>query len=79
MKNFWPHRSNPKGFSIEMLARKYREKMSDFTSQKSLKELAEDGNLDSFKEERKHMIRSQIYLKKTHWANRDFSEYRDVA
>ena len=32
MKNFWPRRSDAKGFSIENLARKYREKISGVSS-----------------------------------------------
>ena len=79
MKNFWPHRSDAKGFSIENLARKYREKISDISYKKTLKELVKDRNLNSFDEESKDIFKSQILEKKDHWANRDFSEYREVA
>ena len=79
MKNFWPHRVDVKGFSIENLARQYREKISDISSKKTLKEIVKDRNLNSLDEDSKDIFQSQILEKKVHWANRDFSEYREIA
>tara|TARA_Y100001968_G_scaffold326035_1_gene368358 strand:+ start:826 stop:1065 length:240 start_codon:yes stop_codon:yes gene_type:complete len=79
LKNFWPHRANAKGFSIENLARKYREKISDISFKKNLKELENDKNLNSLNKDSTHIIKSQISIKRVHWANRDFSEYREAA
>ena len=39
MKIFWPHRSDAKGFSIEDLARNYREKISSLSSDEISKAL----------------------------------------
>ncbi len=79
MKNFWPHRSDAKGFSIEKLARKYREKILDFSSSNNSKELLAEANLKSFNNENTFNFRSYISVNRKHWANRDFAEYRDVA
>ena len=79
MKIFWPKRSNAKGFSIENLARKYREKISNVTSDKVLNKLLDDNSLKLTKEDIKHMQLSIHSNKRGHWANRDFSEYRDAA
>ena len=79
VKIFWPHRSEVKGFSIENLARKYRDKISSVPYNKNSKPLLDDGNLKSPKEDIKKVALSHIYIKKGHWANRDFSEYRDAA
>ena len=82
MKNFWPHRSRAKGFSIQNLARKYRLKIS--SSSVSLNEpsnqLIDESNLISMKEEEceKNLI-ANLAIKKIHWANRDFSEYKKAA
>ena len=81
MKNFWPHRSRAKGFSIKNLASKYRLKIS--SSSVSLNEpsnqLIVESNLISMKEEsEKNSIANQS-IKKIHWANRDFSEYKEAA
>ncbi len=80
MKNFWPQRSNPKGFSIESLARKYRQKIVSVSSEIGSKEFVNNKkvNLDC-KNNREDLLLSQIRSKKDHWANRDFSEYIDVA
>ncbi len=82
MQNFWPHRSRAKGFSIQNLARKYRLKIS--SSSVSLNEpsnqLIDESNLISMKEEceKKNSI-ANLSIKKIHWANRDFSEYKKAA
>ncbi len=81
MKNFWPPRPSAKGFSIERLALKYRERLSkkvsssNFSKNESPKEITSN----IVKIENKEILKSQIYANSIHWANRDFSEYRDAA
>ena len=81
MKNFWPHRSDAKGFSIKNLADRYRLKIS--SSNVSLNEpsnqLIDESNLISMKEEGEKISIANLSIKKIHWANRDFSEYKKVA
>ena len=81
MKNFWPHRSRAKGFSIQNLARKYGLKTSN--SSVSLNEppnqLIDETNLISMKEEGEKNSIANLSIKKIHWANRDFSEYKKAA
>ena len=79
MKKFWPNRSIAKGFSIERLARKYREKISKVSSDENVNESLYDININSIKEDSSIIVSSNIKLIKGHWANRDFSEYRDAA
>ena len=79
LKNFWPKRTNAKGFSIENLARKYREKISSSTTNKSLNELVKEKNLNTFHEDKQHTTEAAIPINRGHWANRDFSEYREAA
>ena len=57
MKNFWPHRSKAKGFSIQNLASNYRLKISNarmFANEIS-DQLPDDTNLISMKEEDKNI------------------------
>ena len=81
MKNFWPHRSRAKGFSIQNLARKYRLNIS--SSSVSLNEpsnqLIDESNLISMKEKGEKNSIANLSIKKIHWANRDFSEYKKAA
>ena len=81
MKNFWPHRSKAKGFSIQNLASKYRLKISSssFSSNEILNQRQDDRNLMSIKEEGKEIIIANLFIKREHWANRDFSEYKEAA
>ncbi len=79
MKNFWPNRSKAKGFSIENLARNYRERIYSGASNKFENQLLDDSNLKSIKERTKNISISRLYIKRGHWANRDFSEYKNVA
>ena len=79
VKFFWPHHSDPKGFSIENLARKYREKISNVPSNKNSNQLLDDRNFKSIKEDTKKLALSHLSIKKGHWANRDFSEYKEAA
>ena len=79
MKNFWPHRANAKGFSIHNLARKYRSKISSVTSNEVSNQVLDDKNLISMKEEGKSSSIAHLSIERIHWANRDFSEYKEVA
>jgi len=81
VKNFWPHRSKAKGFSIQSLARKYRLKISSprSSSNEISNQLIDDMNLISMKEEGKKISIASLSIKRIHWANRDFSEYKDAA
>ena len=79
MKIFWPHRSEAKGFSIEKLARKYHEKISFLSSNKISNSLPEGTDLQSTNEDSKQKELINLSIKRGHWANRDFSEYMDVA
>ena len=81
MKIFWPHRSKANGFSIQNLAHKYRLKISN--SSVSLNEISDqpldDETLISMKEECKKTSITNLSIKRIHWANRDFSEYKEAA
>ena len=80
MKNFWPHRSQAIGFSIQDLANKYRLKISrDNPSINILNQIQDGTNLKSVKEEGKSISVADLNVKRIHWANRDFSEYREAA
>ena len=81
MKNFWPHRSKAKGFSIQNLARNYRLKISNsiLSSNEISDQLGNDTNLISMKEEGKKIPIANLSIKRIHWANRDFSEYKEAA
>ena len=81
MKNFWPNRSKAKGFSIQNLARDYRLKISNsrVSSNEISDQLLDDRNLISIKEEGKKISTANLSIKRIHWANRDFSEYKEVA
>ena len=81
MKNFWPHRSKAKGFSIQNLALNYRLKISNSntSSNEISNQILDDRNLISMKEEGKEILISNLFTKKSHWANRDFSEYKEAA
>ena len=78
--NFWPPRSKPKGFSIETLARKYRQKLSS-VSYEAVATSSQNDNLEEVISPLKHIQEINIDPKtrSMHWANRDFSEYREVA
>ena len=79
MKNFWPRRSNVEGFSIRNLARKYRLKISSVSSNQISNKPLEDKNVISIKEESKKISTVNLSVKRIHWANRDFSEYKEAA
>ena len=82
MSRYWPRRPSPEGFSIERLAKKYREKLAN--------NFAEDPipptEMQVTAEETRVLLRTNTpdELKTSrvvsiHWANRDFKEYREVA
>ena len=81
MKNFWPHRSKAKGFSIQNLARNYRLKISNFSvsSNKNSDQLPDDTNLIPMEEKGNKISITNLSIKRIHWANRDFSEYKEAA
>ena len=79
MKIFWPHRSDAKGFSIKNLVHKNNEKISSVSSNKNSNQLLDDKNLMSIKKDSKNLRLAHISIKRIHWANRDFSEYRETA
>tara|TARA_Y100001968_G_scaffold40414_1_gene30705 strand:+ start:242 stop:481 length:240 start_codon:yes stop_codon:yes gene_type:complete len=79
VKNFWPHRSDAKGFSIQNLACRYRSKISSVSSNENSNQLIDDKNLISMEEEGKSISITNLSIKRSHWANRDFSEYREAA
>ena len=81
MKNFWPHRSKAKGFSIQNLAHKYRLKISNSNVglNKISNQFLDNRNLVSMKEEGKKISIANLPIKRMHWANRDFSEYKKAA
>ena len=79
MKIFWPNRSKAKGFSIDNLASKYREKISNLSSDKTSNQISAYTNLKSRIEDSNQIKTLSLSKKRGHWANRDFSEYLDAA
>jgi len=79
LKSFWPHRSKAKGFAISNIAFKYRNKIESLSCSKISNQFLNDRNLKSMAEESIHGGIEQFYIKRGHWANRDFSEYRQIA
>ena len=79
LKKFWPNRSNAKGFSIKYFSSQYRHKISKLSSNENLNHFSDDANLKSMRKDDNHIDIANIFINKSHWANRDFSEYRDAA
>ena len=79
MKFFWPHRSKAKGFAIQNLACKYTEKISGVSSNEISNQLLDDRINKSTNKDSKNIALYKLSNKKVHWANRDFSEYREIA
>ena len=81
MNQFWPPRRSPKGFSIESLAKKYRQRLSKqgLDIKDNLEHLEnqiiEKNDLIDFY----HNEMSKVKSFPNHWANRDFEEYRKAA
>ena len=80
VKKFWPHRSDVKGFSIQRLARNYHLKISSLNLPS--KELSNQNSDEDYskviKEGAEKISINNLSIKRTHWANRDFLEYREV-
>ena len=79
MKIFWPHRSKAKGFAIENLACKDSEKYSSLSSDETSNQPLAERNFKSIIEDSNHIEISHLSIKRVHWANRDFSEYKEAA
>lgn len=81
MNRFWPRRPSPEGFSIEKLANNCRRKLSHV----SFNESEESSTQEVIIDKENIFINSQrgddlltIEIS-SHWANRDFFEYREAA
>ncbi len=72
MNKFWPSRPSPEGFSIEKLARSYREKIAGGGASE-ISETSIKKDIELSKIERK------VNLNNSHWANRSYDEYREAA
>ena len=79
VKNFWPRRPQAKGFSRQNLTYKYPEKTNILSTDKISNELLTDRNLKSQIEDTNQLEIAHLLRKREHWANRDFSEYREVS
>ena len=79
LKNFWPHRSQARGFAISNIDLQYRDKISKLSSSKISNQFLNDRNLESIEDESNQKMIEKLSIKRGHWANRDFSEYRQVA
>ena len=79
MKIFWPYRSKANGFSIKKFADKYLERTSNVSSPKSANQFSGNRNFKPTKKDSHYIAKSHLSVKKGHWANRDFSEYREAA
>ena len=81
MKKFWPNRSKARGFSIQNLALKYRLKISSLNSNTNEipNQILNHSNTICIKEKADKVSISNLSIKRIHWANRDFSEYKRSA
>ena len=79
VKIFWPNRSKAKGFSIENIASNYPERISNLSSNKISNQLLANRSLKSRITDSNQIYSSNLSSKRGHWANRDFSEYREVS
>ena len=79
MKIFWPRRSRAQGFAIQNVASKYTENISSDSSNEHLKKLLDHRVLKSKNKDSLNIALSDLSIRKVHWANRDFSEYREAA
>ena len=78
MKVFWPRRSNVKGFGIENVASKYPKKISSHVYNLNQKQLIDERVLKSNNKDSISIDLSHLSIKTFHWANRDFSEYKEA-
>ncbi len=83
MKFFWPKRSAPKGFSIDNLAKKYKPTLGFSSSDEFPARLQENDKGLIEKGFTSTVLRtaedSKLEVICSHWANRDFKEYFDIA
>ncbi len=79
MKNFWPHRPKANGFLIQNFARKYSLKIPNGSPRQISNQLLDDRNLLSIRKDSKKNSIVNLSIKRIHWANRDFAEYKDIA
>tara|TARA_Y100001968_G_C19395282_1_gene737929 strand:+ start:931 stop:1167 length:237 start_codon:yes stop_codon:yes gene_type:complete len=75
VNHFWPKRNDPKGFSIEKLAKGYRDKLSKKKISNTNDLSSGLANVVKFAENEHHNL-SEIPENASHWANRYFEEYR---
>ena len=80
MKKFWPHRSESKGFTVKNLVRKYRLKSSkvNVPNKEITEQTLKYNNKIYFNVECENNYVSNLSIKRIHWANKDFSEYKSV-
>ena len=64
---------------MQNLVKKYSSKISNVSSNEISNQIKDDKNLISIKEEVKKISVDDLSIKKIHWANRDFSEYKKAA
>ena len=69
--NYWPKRSSPNGFSIQQLAKSYRNKISNIAFQSSKDDSPEPKTFSIPVTN----IKLDPETNQGHWANRDFNEY----
>ncbi len=79
LKIFWPHRSKANGFSIKNLAREYRLKISSVNCSEVSSQQPDNKNSKNIKNNTDNIPIVNLSAKKKHWANRDFSEYKEAA
>jgi len=79
VKFFWPQRSDAKGFEIGNKAHKYLKKSANESLDEISNQFLDNKNLKSNKEDSKNLVLSGLSIKRVHWANRDFEEYRKAA
>tara|TARA_Y100001968_G_C19411358_1_gene746476 strand:- start:197 stop:442 length:246 start_codon:yes stop_codon:yes gene_type:complete len=81
MKRFWPNRPVTNGFSIQNLANKYRQKISrhSFHTNETSNKILDESNSKLIIKEEENISIAKVSIKRIHWANRDFSEYKKSA
>ena len=79
MKNFWPHRTKAIGFSIQNFAREYRQKISSKSFSDVSNQFVDNKNSRPIIKNTNKISIVNLSIKRTHWANRDFSEYREAS
>ena len=79
MKKFWPHRSESKGFTVKNFVRNCRLNISNLPNNEITEKSLKDSNKVSVDVEVGNFSVSKLSIRKIHWANRDFSEYKNAA